>query len=210
MFSDEGSGPIAGATEDTRATAEQTRLLLRVTATGLAPLFVALGAHVAVPMPPYGIPQTLQTLAVILSALCLGPKLGLAAMALYVVMGIVGVPLFADGDVGLQVILGQTGGYIIGFAACVPVITSIIKRRDGTVRGWGAFIVGVLAGHLVIFAIGVPWLWFVRWTDPANAITWGDAFLYGMVVFLPGMVVKCAIAVVIGRIAAPWASKNIW
>ncbi|MEM7755366.1 MAG: biotin transporter BioY [Planctomycetota bacterium] len=192
------------------ATSEQTRLLLRVTGVGLFPLFVALGAQVAIPLPPYGIPMTLQTLAVILSALCLGPKLGASAMALYAVMGVIGVPLFAEGEAGLQVILGQTGGYLLGFILCVPIITSIIKRPDGTVRGWGAMIAGVTLGHLVVFVLGVPWLWFVRGTDPDTAITFVNAVYYGCVVFLPGMLIKCAIAVWIGKLAAPWASRNIW
>lgn len=196
--------PEAGATD------AQARLLLRITGVGLFPLFVAFGAHIAVPLPPYGIPMTLQTLAVVLAALCLGPKLGVASMALYLVVGAAGAAVFAEGEATWRVIFGQTGGYIVGFVACVPVITSIIKHRDGTIRGWGAMIAGVLAGHLVIFALGVPWLWFVRSTDAANAISWGDAWYHGMVVFLPGMLVKCAIAVWIGRVAAPWASRNIW
>ncbi|MEM1184061.1 MAG: biotin transporter BioY [Planctomycetota bacterium] len=192
------------------ASSEQTKLLLRVTGVGLFPLFVALGAQVAIPLPPYGIPMTLQTLAVVLSALCLGPKLGASAMALYALMGVIGVPLFAEGEAGWQVILGQTGGYLLGFIVCVPVITSIIKRRDGTIRGWGAMITGVVTGHLVVFFLGVPWLWFIRSTDPGNEITWANAWYYGMVVFLPGMFVKSAIAVWIGKLAAPWASRNIW
>lgn len=195
---------------DTAAEAQHVRTLLRITGVGLFPLFVALGAQVAIPLPPLGVPMTLQTLAVILAALCLGPKLGVSAMVLYAVMGIIGVPMFAEGEVGWQVILGQTGGYLVGFAACVPVITSIIKRRDGTIRGWGAMIAGVVAGHTVVFVIGVPWLWFVRKTDPQAAISFADAVYYGCVVFLPGMAVKSAIAVWIGRIAAPWASRNIW
>ncbi len=187
-----------------------SRTLLRVTGVGLFPLFVGFGAQVAIPIPPFGVPFTLQTLAVILAALCLGPKLGAASMLLYAAMGVVGVPLFAEGEARWQVILGQTGGYLVGFIACQPVIAAIVKRPDGTVRGWGAMILATVAGHGVIFALGVPWLWFIRGTDPETAITWGQALWGGMVVFLPGMVVKAALAVVIGRVAAPWASRNVW
>ena len=173
-------------------------------------LFVGLGAQVSVPMPPFGIPQTLQTLAVVLSAMCLGPRLGMASMALYAVSGVLGAGLFADGEAGLGVLLGQTGGYIVGFALCQPVIVRVIRRRDGSIRGWGAMFLSGIAGHVVIFAIGVPWLYYVRAMDAGAVISWRDAWWYGCVVFLPNMVLKSAVAMVIGMYAAPWAARRFW
>ena len=112
---------------------------------------------------------------------------------------------------GMLTIFGQTGGYLIGFIACQPVIAGIVRRPDGGVRGWGAMAVAVLAGHAVIFLIGVPWLFIVRAIDPATqAISLAAAAYGGFVVFIPAMLLKSAIAVLIGRWAVPWASKNIW
>lgn len=173
-------------------------------------LLTGLGANVSIPMQPLGVPFTLQSLAVVMSALMLGPGLGSASMGLYVIAGMVGVPLFADGEVGLQVILGQTGGYLLGFIACQPVITSIIRRRDRSIRGWLAMITAVLAGHAVIFGIGVPWLYVVRLTDEAGRLTWWEAVHGGFVVFIPGMIAKTIVAVALGRLAAPWASRRVW
>jgi biotin transport system substrate-specific component len=165
----------------------------------------------AVPMEPLGVPMTLQTLWVLLSALCIGPRYGMLSMLGYLVVGAVGVPVFADGGAGLLTVFGQTGGYLVGFVACQPVVAAVVRRPDGRVRGWGAMIAAVLAAHGVIFLVGVPWLWAVRSIDPAaEAISFGAAVYGGFVVFIPAMLIKCAIGVLIGRWAAPWASRNIW
>lgn len=191
--------------------------LLRVLGTIGFPLLMALSsqthlwAWLAIPMKPFGVPMTLQTLWVLLSALCIGPRYGMLAMLGYLVVGAIGVPVFAEGGAGVLTVFGQTGGYLIGFVACQPVVAAIVRRPCGSVRGWGAMIAAVLAAHAVIFLIGVPWLWAVRAIDPAAApITFGDAVRGGFVVFIPAMMLKCAIGVLIGRWAAPWASRNIW
>lgn len=167
-------------------------------------LLTGLGAQLAVPLPPYGVPQTLQTLVVALAAMGLGARWGMASMALYMVMGWVGAGIFAEGSSGLDVILGQTGGYLVGFIVAQPVIAGLIRRRDGTVRGWGALTLAMLNGHLVIFGLGVPWLAVVR------EISMGDAFFGGCVIFLPGMVAKTVAAVLIGLAAWPSSVRRFW
>lgn len=161
-----------------------------------------------IPLPPFGVPQTLQTLVVVLAALSLGPRFGALAMGLYVLVGAIGAPIFADGNAGWLVLTGQTGGYLVGFILSQPVITWFVRDRDGHARGWGGLLLGVVVGHLVIFAVGVPWLYLVRASVEPLAIK--DAIFGGMVVFLPGMIVKCALAVAIGRLVAPWAARRIW
>lgn len=161
-----------------------------------------------IPLPPYGVPQTLQTLVVVLAALSLGPRFGALAMGLYVLMGAIGAPIFADAGAGWIVLTGQTGGYLIGFIASQPVITWFVRDADGQARGWGGLVLGVVVGHLVIFAIGVPWLYAVRLS--VEPITLTQAVFGGMIVFVPGMVIKCALAVAIGRLVAPWASRRVW
>jgi biotin transport system substrate-specific component len=199
--------------------ADQDRLIASVRIAGIVafPLLTALSCQthiwpwLAVPMKPFGVPMTLQTLWVILAALCIGPRYGAISMLGYLLVGILGVPVFADGNAGPLTIFGQTGGYLIGFIACQPVVAAIVRRPDRTVRGWGAMILAVLAAHAVIFAIGVPWLFVVRALDPqAPPITFAQAIHGGFVVFIPAMLLKSAIAVLIGRLAAPWAARRIW
>lgn len=206
-----------------RSDERSTSLWLRLLGVPTSALLISLGAHVAIPVDPYGVPITLQTLAVVLTALCLGPRFGPMGVLVYMLAGAIGVPVFSGGEAGLHVIFGLTGGYIIGFLICQPVVTAFIRAKDGTVRGWGAIIAGTLLGHLVIFAVGVPWLYLVLNSDPDTAATWlgsgrtfcgfipADGVLYGgFVRYLPGMVLKCAIAVLIARWACPWAMRKVW
>ena len=192
---------------------EAQQTLLRALGAGLFILLIWLGSipELTVPVGQYHVPITLQTLAVVLAAVFLGPRVGMVSVGGYLLLGLIGWPVFADAEFGIAAFYGQTGGYLIGFLLCQPVITSLIRRRDGTIRGWGAMILAMLAGHAVIFAIGVPWLWAARrfWLeDPL--ITWGQAVYHGCLIFVPFMLVKTALAVMIGRMAAPWASRRIW
>lgn len=179
-------------------------LLARLASVPVFALLTGLGAHVAVPLPPDGVPMTLQTLAVLLSALCLGPRLGSASMGLYVLSGIVGAAVFAEGEKGLGAIAGQTGGYLVGFVACQPIVGWIVRRRDRSIRGWGALVLAVLAAEVVIFAFGVPWLAIVNGFGVERALQGG---LYP---FIPGAILKGLLAVVIGWLAVPWASRRLW
>lgn len=187
------------------------RLWLRLAAVPAFTLFTALGAQVAFPIPPFGVVQTLQTLVVLLCALTLGPRLGALSMALYLLAGVVGVPLFAQGEAGWMTILGQTGGYLIGFVACQPVAHAVIRRPDGAVRGWGAVVLAGLAVHAVVFAVGVPWLFVVRRLDPgADPITVWQAVHGGFVVFVPGMILKVGIATLLARMFLLGVARAIW
>lgn len=180
------------------------RLFMRALLAMLFANFVTLGAQVAIPLPPDGVPMTLQTLAVLLSALCLGPRLGLASMGLYLIVGVIGAAAFAGGDKGIEAILGQTGGYLLGFLVCQPVVGAIARRRDGSVRGWLAMITAILAGEAVIFALGIPWLAVV------NQYSLSRALEGGLYPYLPQDAVKAVLAVFIGRMAAPRSSRYAW
>lgn len=202
------SQSVEGAWQDDAASREA---LLKLAAVPGFALLTALGALVAFPIPPFGVVQTLQTLAVLLCALAMGPKLGTLSMVVYIVCGIVGVPMFAEGEAGLTTILGQTGGYLIGFVACQPVAHAIIRKSDRSFRGWGAVVTAGIAVHAVVFAIGVPWLYFVRTWDPKTPdLTVWQAVHGGCVVFLPGMVLKVAIATLLAVMFRPEIARRVW
>ena len=165
---------------------------------------VGISALVAIPLPPDGIPMTLQTLVVIVGAMGLRIRVGIAAMVLYILVGWLGAGVFAGGNAGLSVILGQTGGYLLGFLLCQPIISCIVRRHDQSVRGWGAIIAAMLAGHAVIFLLGVPWLAFVREFSLMRAIDGG------FVPFIPGMIVKTIAAIFIGLALWPRSVRRFW
>ncbi|HZW09309.1 MAG TPA: biotin transporter BioY [Phycisphaerales bacterium] len=180
------------------------RALRAVLVSAVFALLTSLSALVSIPLPPDQVPMTLQTLAVLCAALCIGPRLGTLSMLIYLAVGIVGGAVFAGGSKGFGVIAGQTGGYLVGFVLCQPVVGAIARRRDGSVRGWLALVCAVLAGNAVVFGLGVPWLGLVNGYTPARALEGG------FYPFIPGLVIKGAAAVVIGRMAAPLASRRIW
>ena len=199
-----GSETITGSGSIDRAT-------LRFLSVPAMTLMTAVAAQIAIPTEPFGIPITLQSLAVLLTAMALGSKLGSISMLLYLVIGAIGVGVFAEGESGWLTIVGQSGGYLIGFVVCQPFAHWIIRRKDKTVRGWLAIFVAGLVVHAIIFAIGVPWLWFVRNQDSvSDPMAWATAVYYGMVVFIPGMILKSGIAAGIGAWFLPGVARRLW
>lgn len=184
--------------------ARRVALLRDLLACSVFALITSAAAQMQVPLPPDGVPMTLQTLAVLCAALCLGPRLGTMSMLIYLGVGVLGGAVFAGGSKGAIVLLSQTGGYLVGFVCCQPVVGMIARRRDGAARGWLAMIAAVLAGNAVVFGLGVPWLGLT------NGYGLGRAIQGGLLPFIPGLIVKSIAAVAIGRLAAPLASKRPW
>ena len=205
------SDPSPTQAPDLSSNLERHRLLLRLASVPLMTLFIIICSQVAIPTAPLGIPITLQTLGVLLCAMALGPRMGFASITLYLFMGIVGVGVFSEGQAGLAVLLGQTGGYLIGFLFCQPVAHALIKRPDGSVRGWLALFGAGIAVHMVIFFFGVPWLHWIRTIDTqSEPLTWAESIKYGFLVFIPGMLLKSGIAAVLGAWLLPGVARRMW
>ena len=150
----------------------------------------ALGAQIQVPIPGTPVPMTLQTLPVILAPCFLGARRGVLSMALYIAVGLLGAPVFADASSGLHVVLGATGGYLLGFFLAQPVIARVLRSTPGA-PSWRDRLAAVIIGQIVIFTVGVLWLSVVMHSGL------GDALAKGLVPFLPGDVLKSALAVLI-------------
>jgi biotin transport system substrate-specific component len=121
----------------------------------LAALFAALTAVAAfVSIPVGSVPFTLQVLVVLLAGMVLGPRVGAASMAAYLVLGLI-VPVYAGGTSGLGVLLGPTGGYLWGFVPAAALTGFIVAEgRNDFPRSVGAG----LAGLIPIYALGALWL----------------------------------------------------
>jgi biotin transporter BioY len=94
----------------------------------LGALFVAVLAQIEIPLPFTPVPITGQTFGVLLVGAALGSKRGAASLASYLSMGIVGLPFFAGGAHGLDILIGATGGYLIGFVVAAYVIGLLAER----------------------------------------------------------------------------------
>lgn len=113
---------------------------------------------------PAVVPFTLQTFGVFVAVSVLGGKRGTLAVVLYLLMGIVGLPVFAGFSGGLGVLLGSTGGYIIGFVFTALVMW-LIERLLGT-KTW-VLALSMLLGLAVCYAFGTAWFLVVYTKTPA-------------------------------------------
>jgi biotin transport system substrate-specific component len=132
-------------------------------------LFIYLTSLVVVPHEP--VPWTGQTFGVLMVGGALGLRRGLLAVALYVLLGYVGLPFFAEGKSGASVIFGATGGYLIGFIVAGAVVGRLAEL--GWDRRFGGAIGMMLIGSAIIYAIGLPWLGAVANLTPSETIAAG-------------------------------------
>lgn len=197
--------PAIGSGIDERSRA----LMLKAALTVFFTMLMGISAQFKIPMPPDGVPQTLQTLVVAVAAMGLGARWGMASVLLYLAIGALGAGVFAEGKAGIGVLLGQTGGYLIGFLVAQPVIHGIIRRSDRTVRGWGAIVTAMLAGHIVIFVLGVLWLTFLRGRED-ETYTLMRGIKGGVIPFIPGMILKTIAAIMIGLAVWPRSCRKFW
>jgi len=151
-----------------------------------------LAAQIAVPIPGTPVPFTLQTLAALLVGASLGWRRGFLALAIYALVGTLGVPWFADGASGWKL---ASFGYIVGFALAAAVVGWLAER--GGDRRVLPTAVTMVVGSLVIYACGVPVLMAATGSDLATAVS------KGVVPFLLGDALKVAIAA--GTLPTAWA-----
>ena len=136
----------------------------------------AAGAYLIIPLPP--VPVTLQTFFMALAGALLGARLGAMSQVVYVLLGIIGLPVFAGGKAGLGVLLGPTGGYLVGFVAGAWLIGRLLQAggRPGTARIAAA----VAAGYALVYAFGVAGLFLIARLSLLEALSVGVApFLIG-------------------------------
>ncbi|KGK99101.1 biotin synthase [Methanococcoides methylutens] len=152
-----------------------------------ASLFAALtaiGAYITIPLGP--IPFTLQVVFVLLAGAMLGSKWGAISMTVYTLLGIAGLPVFSGGASGLGVILGPTGGYIIGFIAAAFVVGFLFEKNRTEKVLFNA--IYVLVGSVVIYTFGLTHLMLVADMSFMQAIT------VGFLPFIGGALVKIVVA----------------
>ena len=125
----------------------------------LGVLFVAALAQVKIPLPFTPVPLTGQTFAVLLLGATLGSKRGVASMLLYILLGALGLPVFAGGASGMEYLSGATLGYLVGFVMAAYVIGLLAER--GLERNVQTSLVPFLAGTVIIYVCGVAWLTFL-------------------------------------------------
>jgi biotin transport system substrate-specific component len=135
-----------------------------------ASLFVALCARIYIPLPGTPVPLTVQNLGVLLVGLALGSRRGFAALALYLVEGAIGIPVFSPhGLGGIAQILGPTGGYLIAYPFVAGLTGYIFEHGKAT---FARAALASLAGEVLLFSFGISWL-YVLTHSFAKALSFG-------------------------------------
>jgi biotin transport system substrate-specific component len=155
-----------------------------------AALFGALtaaGAYIVIPLPP--VPITAQTFFVNLAAILLGGPLGALSQLVYILLGIVGMPVFHGGKAGIGILFGPTGGYLLSFIIAAFVIGLIARAKKAPGIFWNVFAMAI--GMLIIYFIGSLQLAYVA------KISFRKALTVGVLPFIPGDIIKILLAAII-------------
>jgi biotin transport system substrate-specific component len=152
-------------------------------------LLIYLTARVSIPVPGSPVPITGQTFGVLLVGGALGFRRGFIAVGLYVLLGVVGLPFFAEGKGGLSVVWGATGGYLIGFVIAGALVGRLAEL--GWDRRIGGAFGAMLLGNVAIYVVGLPWLKVV------TGMSVDETVANGLTPFLLGDALKLALAAIL-------------
>ncbi len=146
---------------------------------------IALGSWVSVPFFP--VPLTLQTLFVLLAGAVMR-RYAVIPVTLYILLGAMGLPLFHNGIAGLGILLGPTGGYLIGFIPGALIVGLAYEAKADRVH-----VIGLAMATLIIYACGISWLMY------STGMGFAAALVMGMLPFILGDVIKASAAYMIAK-----------
>ena len=152
----------------------------QMTLISLFAALTAVGAFISIPL--YPIPLTLQTLFTLLAGMTLGSILGGSSQIIYVLLGIIGLPVFAGFKAGIGILFGPTGGFLFGFIICAFIVGKIMELKNEK-NIFYYFLAGII-GTIILYIIGITQLSLVTGIGIKKAIA------VGMLPFLPGDILK--------------------
>jgi len=150
-------------------------------------LLIALSAQITVHLPGTPVPISGQTFSVLLVGSAYGSVRGVATLALYLAVGIVGLPVFSSGTSGWEQVSGATGGYLVGMLVAAGLVGVLAER--GLDRKFSSAVASMLTGNVVIYAFGLAWLYH----ELPNA-TFSSTLEAGLYPFIVGDLVKTYLA----------------
>ena len=152
----------------------------QMTLISLFATLTAVGAFISIPL--YPVPLTLQTLFTLLAAMVLGSVMGALSQIIYVLLGVIGLPVFAGFKAGIGILFGPTGGFLLGFIISAYVIGKIIELKNE--KNIFYYLFAGIMGTIILYIVGITQLSLVTGIGIKKAIT------VGMLPFLPGDILK--------------------
>ncbi len=171
----------------------------------LCALFVALiavGAFIKIPIPM--MPFTLQFLFTMLAGLLLGGRWGAVSVLVYLAMGLLGLPVFTSGG-GISYVLQPTFGYLIGFAVATFVTGTIVNQVSNP--RYPRLLAANFVGLAIVYAFGMAYYYLISHLYLGTNIGIGALFLYCFVLAVPGDILLCFLAAVLGKRLIPLLRK---
>ncbi len=180
------------------------KLASNLTTVVLGTLFITLCAKINVPTWP--VPVTLQSFAIAAVAAAFGLRIGVATVALYLLEGMMGLPVFAGGFSGPAYLLGPTGGFLVGFLF-LAALTGYAADRGASGKPLALF-GAMLAGNAIMMALGFAWLLAMSgqagWIDQSNVVA--SAWARGVQPFVVWDILKMALAAL--TVTGVWAALS--
>lgn len=158
--------------------------------------FMGVLAQISIPLPFTPVPITAQTFGVLLTGAVLGSRRGFAAMMVYLAEGASGMPVFAGGGAGWVVLTGFLGGYLASYPLAAFAVGFLAER--GWDRNFFRAAIAMVAGEVIIYAVGVPWL--------GHFIGMHNAVTLGLTPFVGGDIAKLILAAAV--LPSAWAIVN--
>ena len=164
----------------------------------LASLFSALitiSSQIAFPLPFSPVPHTLQVFFVMLAGMLLGARWGMVSVGIWILLGVFGLPVFAQGKAGIAVLVGPTGGFIVGFVCSAAIVGWISDRCSLTyVKVFISMLVGLIALYTVgFFGFMASFAWLLHKT-----VTVQQGLLLVVLPFFPFDALKIGLAAFLG------------
>lgn len=161
---------------------------MKIREMALVSLFAALlavSSQVTFPIGP--VPHTLQILFIVMAGAVLGSRLGALSVIVWILLGVFGLPVFAQGKAGAAVLLGPTGGFLLGFLVCAYWVGYFTERHPAS---FGRMLIAMLTGLAAVYILG--WMGFLASFTLflQKPMTWDKAFQLVVLPFLPFDIVK--------------------
>lgn len=170
-----------------------TTYQLTLTAVMAAVICVLSPISLAIPVSP--VPISLASMAIYLAVTVLGAKLGTLSCLIYLLLGLVGLPVFAGYTGGADKLFGPTGGYLIGYLFLALIAGAFVGRfTENKWKNIAFAALGMVLGTVVLYILGTAWLAYSAGMD-FQAALWA-----GVIPFIPGDLVKMVIAVLLGSV----------
>lgn len=160
-----------------------------MTTVSLSAAIICILGPLSITIPISPVPIAICIFGIYISAYALGSKLGTLAVSLYLLIGLIGIPVFSGFSGGPGKLLGPTGGYLIGYIPLVFISGLFIEKFENKIY---MHVIGIIIGLIICYALGTVWLAY-----QAN-LTFLSALSAGVIPFIPADIVKIILAVIVG------------